>query len=118
MTCDEARERMPLYAARALPEPEGAALVEHALGCAACQGELVAVLRLGHELRRAFAAISGPPEGTWLAVAARTVGTPLLRVELGSELAGFAVGVGKTRTGLPITGTLSILGREVPVLRI
>jgi len=118
MTCDEARERTPLYAARALPEPEGAALVEHALGCAACQGELVAALRLGHELRRAFAAIPALPEGTWLAVAARTVGTPLLRVAVGSELAGFAVGVGRTRTGVPITGTVSVLGREVPVVRI
>jgi hypothetical protein len=118
MTCDQAREWIPLYAARALPDAEGVALVEHVVGCAACQGELVETMRLAHELRKAFAQLPGPPEGTWLAISTRTLGVPLLWVGLGSKIAGLTVDVRATNTGVPISGSLSILGREVPVLRI
>lgn len=118
MTCDQARELIPLYAARALPEPDGAGLIEHVVSCAGCQTELVETMRLGHELRKALARLPGLPQGTWLSVAAKTVGTPVLRVDLGSEIAGFSVAVGASTSGVPITGSLSILGREVPVLRI
>jgi len=118
MNCDQAREMIPLYAARALPEEDGAALIEHVVGCGVCQGELVETMRLAHELRKAFAQFPGPPKGAWLSVAARTLGAPLLRVDVGSEIAGLTLDVGATKTGVPIMGTLSILGREVPVLRI
>jgi len=118
MTCDQAREVIPLYAARALPEEDGAALIEHVVGCGACQADLVETMRLGHELRKAFAQFPGPPKGAWLSVVARTLGAPLLRVGVGSEIAGLTLAMGATKTGVPITGTLSILGREVPVLRI
>jgi len=118
MTCDQARELVPFYAARSLPEFEGAALIAHVVGCEGCQSDLVETMSLGHELRRAFAAVPGPPEGTCLSVIANTVGVPLLRVDLGGDLAGFSVDVGAVRSGVPITGRLSILGREVPILRI
>lgn len=117
MTCHRARELIPLYAARALAESAGAELIAHVVGCASCQTELVATLRVGHELRKAFAAIPRLPEGTWLAVAARTVGIPLLRVQFGTEIAGFALGLRATESGVPLTGTLSVLGREAPVVR-
>ncbi len=118
MNCERACGLIPLYAARALSESAGAALIEHVARCEGCQTELVEAMRLGHELRAAFARLPGAPEGTWLSVAARTLGTSLLRVDLGSELAGLSLNVGATKTGTPITGSLSILGREVPVLRI
>ena len=118
MTCDEARERILFYAARSLPEPEGAALLGHVVGCELCQGELVAAMRLGHELRAAFARLPGPPARTWLAIAARTVGASLLEVGVGSEIAGLTLAVGATKSGFSVTGSLSLLGREVPVLRI
>ncbi|MBC7220308.1 hypothetical protein H5T55_02290 [Candidatus Bipolaricaulota bacterium] len=109
---------IPLYAARALSESDGAGLIEHVSRCTVCQTELVEAMQLGHELRATFGRLPGAPEGTWLSVAARTVGMPLLQVDLGSEMAGLSLNVGATRTGTPITGSLSILGREVPVLRI
>ncbi|MGD9840307.1 MAG: anti-sigma factor [Candidatus Bipolaricaulis sp.] len=118
MTCDEARERIPFYAARALPEPEGAALLGHVVGCELCQGELVEAMRLGHELRAAFARLPGPPARTWQAIAARTVGASLLEVGVGSEIAGLTLAVGATKSGFSVMGSLSLLGREVPVLRI
>ncbi|GAB4305899.1 MAG: hypothetical protein Kow0097_04920 [Candidatus Bipolaricaulota bacterium] len=118
MTCDQAQGLIPLYAARALSESDGAVLIAHVAQCTVCQAELVEAMRLGHELRAAFARLPGAPEGTWLSVAARTVGMPLLQVDLGSEVAGLSLSVGATRTGTPITGSLSILGREMPVLRI
>ncbi|QAA77205.1 MAG: hypothetical protein BIP78_1439 [Candidatus Bipolaricaulis sibiricus] len=118
MTCDTAREMIPLYAAGSLSEDDGAELIAHVVGCEVCQGDLVETMRLAREVRRAFAQVPGPARGTWISVAARTLGTPVLRVELGSELAGLSLDVGATKTGLPIRGSLSILGREVPVLRI
>jgi len=118
MTCDEARELIPAYAARALPEQESVGLVGHEVRCAACQEELVQAIRLGHELRQAFARLPGAPPGTWLAVVARTQGMSVFRVDLGSEVAGFSFGVMATQTGIPVSGRLSILGQEVPVFRI
>ncbi len=116
MTCDEVRERMPLYAARALPKPEGDELIQHVVGCSRCGDELVETVLLAHSLRRTWAEGPGLPAGSWLAVAARTVGAPLLELDLGSDLVGLRLGVRAGR--VPLTGTLSILGREVPVLRI
>lgn len=116
MTCDEARERIPLYAARALPEAEGKDLLRHVVGCPSCGEELVETVRLAHALRRAWAEVPGLPTGSWLAVAARTVGAPVLELDVGSDLIGLRLGVRAGRA--PLTGTLSILGREVPVLRI
>lgn len=118
MTCDQARSLIPSYAARSLSEKDGAVLIEHVVDCDTCQADLVQTMRLGHELRRAFAAMPGLPEGAWLSVVAKTVGAPLLRVDMGSELAGLSMNVGSAKSGAPITGSLSILGREVPILRI
>ncbi len=118
MTCDRARELIPLYAGRSLSDLDRGDLIAHVVGCEACQGELVETVRLAHELRAAFAQLPSLPKGTWISVVARTLGTTLLRVELGSEVAGLNLAVGTTKTGVPIRGSLSILGREVPVLRI
>lgn len=116
MTCDEARERIPLYAARSLPKAEEEVLLRHVVGCTSCGEELVETVRLAHALRRTWAEVPGLPAGSWLAVAARTVGIPVMELELGSDLVGLRLGVRAGRA--PLTGTLSILGREVPVLRI
>ncbi|HOD74123.1 MAG TPA: hypothetical protein PKM13_06260, partial [Candidatus Bipolaricaulis anaerobius] len=62
--------------------------------------------------------LPGPPARTWLAIAARTVGASLLEVGVGSEIAGLTLAVGATKSGFSVTGSLSLLGREVPVLRI
>lgn len=118
MNCEQARDLIPTYAARALPKQESAELVGHVARCAACQEELVQTMHLAHQLRLAFARLPGTPPGTWLSVAARTQGMSVFRVDLGSELAGFSIGVDATRTGIPVSGRLSILGQEVPVFRI
>jgi len=118
LTCDEARDLIPAYAARTLPEQESAEIAAHVAGCAVCQEELVQAIRLGHELRQAFSRLPGAPPGTWLAVAARTRGVSVFGVDLGSEAAGFSIGVTATRTGIPVSGRISILGQDVPIFRI
>lgn len=118
MTCEQVRDLIPLYAARVLSEHDGTELIAHVVGCESCQGELVEALWLGHELHGAWSRLPAAPGGVWVAVAARTFGLPVLRVDVGSEMAGLTLKVGATRTGAPVTGSLSLLGREVPVLRI
>lgn len=118
MDCGRAGELTPWYVAGSLPEGEARDLVRHVAGCATCQDELVQAARLARELRRAFAGMPGVPQGTWAKVAARAQGMPLARVDVGSFLLGLSVGLTATRTGVPVTGRLQILGREVPVFEV
>ncbi|MCX7750388.1 MAG: zf-HC2 domain-containing protein [Candidatus Bipolaricaulota bacterium] len=116
MTCDEARTHIPFYAAQTLSEDEGNALVAHMAGCPPCQAELVEALKLAHVLRRARA--PRLPPGAWLPVAARTVGLPVLALNVGPALGGVQIEV-QASPGRPrITGNLAVLGQKIPIMGI
>ncbi len=117
-TCQEVQSVLAWYLKGALESAESRAIAEHLVGCAACRAELAQVVRLQGELTTAFQAMPPAPATAWEAVAARTRGVRLARLDLGSFLAGLSIGMSFRRGRLPVSGQLRLLGRDVPLFQI
>lgn len=110
--CNRARELMPWYATGTLSPEDTRALTAHLAECAACRDELAVTIRLAHTVNQAIAGMPSAPD-TVRSQVVPTREVPVARVDLGSFLLGFSLGLSIKGNNVPVNGDLRLLGRRV-----
>ena len=114
--CHHVRELMPWYATGTLPPAAAQEVAAHLAECAACRDEFAVTLRLSLEVNKAISHLPGAPD----AVRSRVVPTrevPVARVDLGSFLLGFSLGLSIKGSKVPVNGDLHLLGRRMNLFK-
>lgn len=104
---------IPWYVEGRLDPAEAAEVAGHLVTCEACVCEVATTLRVRGALRAAWATVRGPSDGVWTAIAEKTGGRALARLDLGSFLVGLEIGARMTRGSIPVRGDLRIMNRRI-----
>ncbi len=112
-TCTDIRERLPWYVQGGLTLEESRDVADHLVSCEACRADLALTIQLRTEVQTGIGEVPGLSDAHWQAVARRTQGTSLARVDVGSFLLGFSMGASIRQGRVPLRGELRLMGRGI-----
>jgi anti-sigma factor RsiW len=114
--CDKILEMMPWYVTGKLSASDAAALAAHIQTCEACRRELAEVVWVRHTVSSEKRELPSVRQRVWRKVMSRAGFRDVARVDIGSMLVGFRLGVNARRPNSPVRASLRVMGRSVRIV--
>ena len=116
MTCERVREWLPWYLTGSIDFEIAEAIAGHLRTCDACRAEFVETAQLRHRFVARIGAAPTPKASAWNRLSLRLGRRETVRIDLGSFLIGFRLGVTARDRRAPVRGDLRIWGRNVQII--
>jgi anti-sigma factor RsiW len=114
--CERILELLPWYVTGKLGATDTAAVAAHVQSCEACRQELAEIVWIRHAVSAEKRDLPAVRERVWRRVMTRAGFRDVARVDIGSFLVGFRVGVNARRPGSPVRASLRVMGRNVRIV--
>lgn len=113
---DRTLEMMPWYVTGKLSPADAAAVARHLQACESCRHELAEVVWVKNTVGAEVRSLPDVRLRVWKRVLARVGWRDIARVDVGSMLVGFRLGVNARQPGSPVRASLRVMGRNVRIV--
>jgi len=116
VNCLDAKELMPWFATGRLTPEQEDRFAAHLSECPHCQRELVEVLQLRNTVSSHIEKQPSATDGTWKKIRSRAFAADVTRIDVGTLLLGFQLGIRASGKQSSLDGSLRVLGKTYRVL--
>ncbi len=116
INCLDAKELMPWFVTGKLTPEQDDRFAAHLSECPHCQRELVEVLRLQNAVSSHIEKCPAATGETWKKIRSRAFAADITRIDVGTLLLGFQLGIRASSKHSSLNGSLRILGKTYRVL--
>jgi len=114
--CEKTLEMLPWYVTGKLGAADAAAVAAHIQTCETCRRELAEVVWVRNSVSVVTRDLPSVRQHVWRRVLSRVGWHDVARVDIGSMLVGFRLGVNARRPGSPVRASLNVMGRNVRIV--
>lgn len=114
--CERIIEMLPWYVTGRLGRADFALVSAHVQTCEACRRELAEVVWVRHTMGAETRDLPSVRDEMWKKVSSRAGFRDVARVDIGSMLVGFRLGVNARRPRSPVRASLRVMGRNVRIV--
>ena len=115
MTCEEVKELIPWYVTGKIDVDCAKRMADHLSGCPDCQTDFVEAAWM-RRLVTNSAQAAAPRADIWARVERKAGIVDLARIDVGSFLIGFKLGISASSRRYPVYGSLRVLGHNVRIV--
>jgi anti-sigma factor RsiW len=116
MNCESIQQLLPWYITGEIDMDTAAEIAGHLAACAACQSDFVEAAWMRRLVVGIAARSPRPTHKTWSRVARRAGIQDTARIDVGSFLIGFNLGINTANRHHPVRGTLRVMGHSVRIV--